>query len=125
MTVKVLLLKSGEQIIADVNGMFRGEELVKYQLIKPCQVIINGEFRVTEPHEDVTENQMSVSLYPWPALTEDEKIEIFCDWAVTMVNPNGNLKEMYETQVLKNDRREERTEIDQSNSTDEQSVIDQ
>lgn len=118
-------MKSGEQIIADVNGMFRGEELVKYQLIKPCQVIINGEFRVTEPHEDATENKMSVSLYPWPALTEDEKIEIFCDWAVTMVNPNGNLKKMYETQVLKNDRREEGTEIDQNDSSDEQPVVDQ
>lgn len=121
MTVQVLLIKgTGEQIIADINGMYSKEnnELVKYQLVKPCQVVINGEFRVTEPQEDVTENQMSVSLYPWPALTDDKTVEIFITDTLTMVNPSANLKEMYETQVLNNEGREETTESDHDGSTD-------
>jgi hypothetical protein len=102
MTVKIALLKSGEQIISEMMGMFSGEELIKYQLIKPCQVVINGEFRVTNPDEESKENQMSVSLYPWPALTKDTTVEIYKDWVVTLVEPTDDLKEMYETQVLKN-----------------------
>ena len=120
MTIKVLLLKTGEQIVSSVNGMFEKEtdELVKYQLVKPCQVVINGEFRVTEPQEEPVENQMSVSLYPWPALTDDEKVEIFVSDTITIVNPNSDLKEMYETQVLNNDEREDGTESDNDGSAD-------
>jgi len=120
MTVQVVLLKSGEQIISDVNGMFSKEndELVKYQLNKPCQVIINGEFRVTEPQEEPKENQMSVSLYPWPALTDDLQVEVFVSDTITRVNPSASLKEMYETQVLNNEGRKEATESDNDGSAD-------
>ena len=120
MTVQVVLLKSGEQIISDVNGMFdkNTNELKKYQLVKPCQVIINGEFRVTEPGEEDQENQMSVSLYPWPALTEDTEVEVFVSDTITLVNPNSDLKEMYETQVLNNDKTEDGTESDNDGSAD-------
>ena len=120
MTIKVLLLKTGEQLVSDVNGMYDKEtnELRKYQLVKPCQVMINGEFRVTEPDEDAQENQMSVSLYPWPALTDDEKVEVFVEDTLTMVSPSPSLKEMYETQVLNNDEREDGTESDNDGSAD-------
>ncbi len=44
---------------------------------------------------------MSVSLYPWPTLTTDKIIQIPIDVITTLVNPNPDLKEMYEIQVLK------------------------
>jgi hypothetical protein len=35
-------------------------------------------------------------------LSKDTTIEIVPEWIVTLVEPNSQLKEMYETQVLKN-----------------------
>ena len=120
MTVKVLLLKSGEQIVSAVNGMYDKDtnELKKYQLVKPCQVIINGEFRVTEPGEEDQENQMSVSLYEWPVVSKDEQVEVFPDWVMTIVSPTDELEEMYNNKILKNESREEGTESDNDGSAD-------
>ena len=124
MAVKIVLLKSGEQIITDVMGMFSGESLVKYQLNKPCQVIINGEFRVSEKDEN-SQNKMSVSLYPWPTLSKDTSVEISFDWVYSIVEPTDELKIMYENQVLQNGTRKNGTENNQSDSPDEQSDSDQ
>ena len=99
MAIKIVLLKSGEQLITDVMGMFSGENLVKYQLNKPCQVVINGEFKVSEKDES-SENKMSVSLYPWPTLSKDESVEITFDWVYSIVEPTDELKKMYENRVL-------------------------
>jgi len=124
MTVKIALLKSGEQIISDMMGMFSGENLVKYQLNKPCSVVINGEFEISEDDKG-KQNQMSVSLYPWPSLTKDTSVEIYADWVVTLVEPTDDLKKMYEEQVLKNGAGENTTQIDQSDSSDDESDVNQ
>lgn len=119
MTIKIALLKSGEQIISDMMGMFSGENLVKYQMNKPCNVVINGQFQISEK-DDAKENQMSVSLYPWPSLSKESMVEIFTDWVVTLVEPTDDLRLMYEEQVLKNGTREtESVKIDQSNIINE------
>ena len=111
MTIKIALLKSGENIISDMMGMFSGEDLVKYQLHKPCIVVINGQFHVSEK-DAAKENQMSVSLYPWPCLSKDDVVEIFADWVVTLVEPTDDLKQMYEKQVLKNGKDDELESIE-------------
>ena len=118
MSIKIVLLKSGEEIISDVKGLFHGEELVKYQLNKPCLIVINGEFRITEPGEEDKENQMSVSLYEWPVVSKDEQVEVFPDWVMTIVSPTDELEEMYNNKILKNESREEGTESDKDDSAD-------
>lgn len=99
MTVKIAILKSGEQLISDISEGFVGEKLVCYVLKNPCSIFINGSFEVRES-DAANENKMSVSLYPWPTLTTDKVIQIPFDVITTLVNPNPELKEMYETQVL-------------------------
>lgn len=100
MTVKIAILKSGEQIISDVSEGFVGEKMVCYILKNPCAIFINGSFEVSKT-DDVNENKMSVSLYPWPTLTTDTVVQIPMDVVTTLVNPNPDLKDMYEKQVLK------------------------
>ena len=104
MTVKLLLLKSGEDIIADVHEMVVGEDeetrVVGYYLNKPCLVKMRNPNTLTEESSKTQKAGFQVSLFPWMPLSKDERIPIPADWMVTMVEPVENLKEMYTTNVI-------------------------
>ena len=98
MTIKLMLLKSGEDIISDVSEMCVGTEedrqVIGYNLNKPCVV------RMRDPNvikEDGPKKQsgFAVSLFPWMPLTKQEDIPVPADWMITMVEPVEKLKEMY------------------------------
>jgi len=119
MTVKLAILKSGENIISDVKeGIFQ-DKLVCYILENPCEVLINGSYKVLD--QENNDNQYNISLTAWPILSKDTTIEITPNYIVTLTDPMDNLKELYETQVLgiKKD------EINQSIAIVEQSDSDQ
>lgn len=128
MTVKLLLLKSGEDIIADVQEMVSGksEEEIKvigYFLNKPCIVKMRDSNLLSKENvEEPTKAAFQVSLYPWMPLTSDKVIPIPADWVVTMVEPVAKLTEMYLEDVIKygtennqNSSTNQRTDSDQSN----------
>jgi hypothetical protein len=103
MTIKLMLFKSGEDLIADVAEMVVGEDeeskrTVGYFLTKPCIVKMRNPTQV----EDVENKKtgFEVSLFPWIPLSADEKIPVPADWLVTMVEPTAKLKEMYIQDVL-------------------------
>ena len=107
MTVKLLLLKSGEDIIADVSEMLVGEEenprVVGYFLNKPCIVKMTTPTNVPESFEDVDRSQTGsfrVTLFPWMPLSKDKVIPVAADWVVTMVTPSDKLNNMYLEDVL-------------------------
>jgi hypothetical protein len=124
MTVKLAILKSGENIISDIKEGFFEEKLVCYLLEKPCSIVINGSYRVVgeEEDEEETKNRVSISLKTWPSLSDQTVVEIVPDWIVTLVEPNEQLKKMYEEQVLGTEQNEinenvgitERSDSDQS-----------
>jgi hypothetical protein len=118
MTVKLVLLKSGENIVSDVKEGFYEEKLVCYILEKPCKVFVNGSYKILDAEND-DGNRVSISLHSWPQLSKDTTIEIVPEWIVTIVEPKDELKKMYQTQVLGIE------ENDQNNSTDEQLDSDQ
>ena len=121
MTVKLFLLKSGEDIITDAEEMLYGEgdnqRVVGYYLGKPCIIRMKNQSVVSE---DDTEKkaQVGISLFPWIPLTKDTRIPVAADWVITITEPVDNLKEMYIKDVLNG-------QSNQSNSTDEQSSSDQ
>tara|TARA_B000000532_G_scaffold125665_1_gene100692 strand:+ start:83 stop:454 length:372 start_codon:yes stop_codon:yes gene_type:complete len=103
MTIKLCLLKSGEDIIADVTEMNVGNEeernVVGYFLDKPCVV------KMRDPNllnEDGPKKQsgFQVSLFPWIPLSAETRIPIPADWLVTMVEPAYKLKEMYVEDIV-------------------------
>jgi hypothetical protein len=116
MTVKLILLKSGENIISDVKEGFYDEKLVCYILENPCKVTINGSYKILD--QENGDNQYSVSLVKWPILAKDDTVEIVPDWIVTIVSPNDNLKELYETQVLEKNGNEEHQVINFAEQSD-------
>ncbi len=117
MAVKLVLLKSGENIISDIKEGFYEEKLACYIMEKPCTISVNGTYKILD-NEDGG-NRLSISLHPWPSLSKDDTVELIPDWIITIVDPKDELKKMYETQVLGIE------ENDQSNSTNEQSYSDQ
>ena len=100
MTIRLLLLKSGEDIIADVSEMAVGEEenrrVVGYFLNRPCVIKMRDPNILPTDDEDPTQKAgFSVSLFPWMPLAKDETIPITSDWVITIVEPMIKLKEMY------------------------------
>jgi len=123
MTIKLLLLKSGEDIISDIQEMVAGENeerrVIGYLLSKPCIIKIRDSQVLTEETEVTQKSAFQVSLYPWMPLSADKIIPVPADWVVTIVEPKDKLKEMYVEDVLSHGQ-----ENDQSASTDEQSNSD-
>jgi hypothetical protein len=95
MTIKLLLLKSGEDIISDIKEMVIGEEedrrIVGYFLNKPCLVKMRDPSLLTEEStEEQKKAAYQVSLYPWMPLSKDQVIPVAADWVVTIVEPIEN-----------------------------------
>ena len=102
MTVKLAILKSGEDIVADIKEMIVGEgddaRVVGYVLTKPVGVSLNRK----EISIDDEKDTVQIRLFPWCPLTKNEKIPITADWVVTIVDPIDKVKQMYEKEVLGN-----------------------
>jgi hypothetical protein len=98
MTVKLVLLKSGENLITDIKEGLYEEKVVCYILEKPCTISLNGTYKVLD--EDDGGDRVSISLHSWPSLSLDTTIELIPDWIVTIVDPKNELKQMYESRVL-------------------------
>ena len=100
MTIKLLLLKSGEDIIADVSEMAVCEKdsqrVVGYFVEKPVIVKLKDSHLVEEDKKTA----LQVSLYPWMPLTKNEKIPLSLEWVVTMVDPIDKLKQMYVEDIV-------------------------
>ena len=113
MTVKLAILKSGEDIVADIKEMVVGEgddaRVVGYFLTKPCGVSLNSKNIKVDDEKDTYQ----LKLFPWCPLTKQEKIPISADWVVTIVDPIDKIKQMYTKEVL--------GDGSESSSSDEQS----
>ena len=113
MTIKVLVLKSGEDVIADIQEMMSSDnQVMGYFLTKPCVVKIQAK-------DMSAESEVSVRMHPWMPIAREKMIPLNTDWVVTMVTPVEKIQEMYEKQVL-NDG-EETDETNQATGFDEQS----
>ena len=101
MTVKLAILKSGEDIVADIKEMIVGEgddaRVVGYHLNRPCGVSLNRKEIAIDDEED----KVQIRLFPWCPLTKQEKIPIQSDWVVTIVEPIDKIAEMYKKEVFR------------------------
>ena len=114
MTINVLVLKSGEDVIADVQEMMSSEDQVMgYFLTKPCVVKLQAK---------ETNNDVSVRMHPWMPFAREKMIPLSTDWVVTMVTPVESIQEMYEKQVLndgkENDSTTDSTEQSETSNSD-------
>ena len=103
MTVKLVMLKSGEDIIADVKEIKSVEqEVIGYFFHDPFIV------KMYEPEEPTvlsegTTNQYSskinIVFYPWIPLSSEKRVPCSADWVITIVEPIENLKKLYQEKL--------------------------
>ena len=113
MTIKILVLKSGEDVIADIKEMMTPDNKVMgYLLTKPCVVKLVSTAPLTAEEDDPDNEHSSevrIRMHPWVPLAKEKEIPLTSEWVVTMVTPIDKVLTMYKEQVLKNG---------QNNSTD-------
>ena len=96
MSVKLLLLKSGEQVISDVKELIRkdSDKVYGYVLHKPHEVVESKAVVLTE--DSSHDRKLEITLSPWILLTEDKSMTVPNDWVITIVNPIKSVLKMYE-----------------------------
>ena len=103
MTIKLALLKSGEDIITDITEMRTSEDadsrVVGYFMDKPCVVKMRNP-QAQAPDGNTQKAGFEVSLFPCMPLSADTRIPVTADWLITMVEPTAKLKEMYIEDVV-------------------------
>ncbi len=97
MTIKLALLKSGEDVIADWHELVSGDEdtVAAYLAKNPYVVKLNK----ADIPNDKTPAKVGISFFPWLPLSKETDVPINPDWVVTLVDPVDQVKESYEDKV--------------------------
>ena len=115
MTVKLVILKSGEDIIADVKEIKSEEDVVGYFFNDPLivkmyspeePVVLSEENGVESEHGTTKEisSKVGITFYPWVPLAAEKKIPCSADWVITIVEPMQNLKKLYQEKINGRDK---------------------
>ena len=103
MSVKLVMLKSGEDIITDVKELKSEEGIVGYYFHNPLVVKMYHPDEPTVLNEEGLSRQyaskISVQFYPWIPLSEESRIPCSADWVVTIVEPVKNVKKLYQERL--------------------------
>ena len=97
MSIKLALLKSGEEVIADIAEFRNSEdELVSYLFKKPYCIKIKTS-QVLVENESRPKHQLA--YYKWMSLSKDDDIIVNKDWVVCITNPLDSVKQNYEEKM--------------------------
>ena len=118
MSIKLALLKSGENVIADIKELISEEKVCGYLFTKPYFVSTRRAPILTEEKEPLNTSNLEVAFEPWIILAKDEKIPVRMDWVVTIVEPIDSIIKMYEERV-----NGKQGETDKDNSTDKPTTL--
>jgi|TARA_B100000073_G_scaffold314626_1_gene289931 hypothetical protein len=98
MTVKVILLKSGEDVISDAKEILNKSEdgIIAYHLSNPYAM----QLTTTESDEIVVEGEapktkFQVAYSHWAPLSKQREFIIPADWVVTIYDPHDNILKDY------------------------------
>jgi len=93
MSVQLALLKSGEEVIADIKEFRNSEdELVSYLFKDPFTIKIKKSQLLVE--EDSTPKH-EVLYYKWMSLSKDSDIIVNKDWVVCITDPLDSITKSY------------------------------
>jgi len=102
MSIKLILLKSGEKLIADAKELvFDIEEERKqpyaYFLNNPHIVTTRPKVLLSKENKTNDENnyEIDVVLSPWILLSQEKDYVVPTDWVVTICDPLTSVKQMY------------------------------
>ena len=98
MSIQLALLKSGEEVIADIKEIRQEETdvLVSYLFKDPyCVKIKTTQILV----EDESRPKHELAYYKWMSLSKDDDIIVNKDWVVCITDPLDSVKQNYEERM--------------------------
>tara|TARA_B100000927_G_scaffold276846_1_gene257978 strand:+ start:99 stop:410 length:312 start_codon:yes stop_codon:yes gene_type:complete len=103
MSVKIAVLNSGTQILADIKEVTDGD-IRSYLLIKPFEIIYTTDIKFQEEKNSAGGEIKKVGLRTWMEISEDDTYIMNPSTVSVVCEPVGELREMYEN--LTHGRRE-------------------
>jgi|APGre2960657444_1045066.scaffolds.fasta_scaffold45993_2 hypothetical protein len=94
MSVKLILLKSGEKILTNAKEAVDNGKTQAYVFNNPMLVKVTDSYLLVEEGGEKNSG-VNVTLTPWIVFTEDKDIVVAPDYVVSIVEPVKELKEMY------------------------------
>ena len=97
MSIKLSLLKSGEQLISEMKELVaEGQDQAHaYMLENPHIVETRDKTFLTEEEKKTGDFGIDVTLIPWIVLSADKKVIIPTDVVTTIVEPIASVKQMF------------------------------
>ena len=98
MSIKLTLLKSGEEVISDIKEIRqeKTDELISYLFKDPyCVKIKTTQVLV----EQETRPKHQLAYYKWMSLSKDNDIIVNKDWIVCITDPIDAVKQNYEERM--------------------------
>ena len=95
MSVKLAILQSKEQVIAEIKELVDDGNPVGYIFANPHCVYADKQYLV----EDNEDRSVQITLSPWILLTSDKEILVPKNQVITIVEPIDSVKEMYSEKV--------------------------
>ena len=105
MSVKLVVLKSLEEVIADVKELVLEEDgkekIIGFLLTEPRTLSLSRAMTLNEEEDP---NRVSVNFVKWQPFSDDKEFQIPADWVVTIAEPLERLKTSYEEQLNAKER---------------------
>ena len=101
MTVKLALLKSGEQVIADIMELVNEDDKVVSLVFSNPYVarLLTPELLMENSVRMNDEVEHKVAFSPWIVLSQDKKVAVDPAWVITVVEPHEWIKSSYEEKM--------------------------
>ena len=97
MSIKLTLLKTGEQLISEMKELTAEgkDEPQAYLLENPHTVEINEKQFITEEEKEEGDFGINVTLLPWIILSQDNQMIVPFDSVLTIVEPLNSVTQLY------------------------------
>ena len=101
MAVKLALLKSGEQVIADIMELVNEDDKVVSLVFSNPYIarLLTPELLMESSVQLNDEIEHKVAFSPWIVLSADKKMALDPKWIVTIVEPHEWIKKSYEEKM--------------------------
>ena len=99
MTVKLMLLKTGDTLISDAKEVVSGEDVRGDLLTQPHYVRTQEKTVLTESETGKSNYELDIVLSPWMILSSDSDFVVTYDYIATICEPIPAVKDMYLSKV--------------------------
>jgi hypothetical protein len=97
MSVKLALLKSGENVIADIKELISDDKICGYLFTNPQKIKLSETMYIGEEPPEL--DSVGVTFSPWIVFSNDKEIAVRPDWIVTVVDPVKDIIKLYTEHV--------------------------